>query len=161
VDANEPHATVVLDTRAAPWPGDSFEAGVEVAASAVRVLTGSGHPVDLRLLGARPDDPKWAGASSHADRLAAVEIEPAATAHGLFTVLEKGREGGSLVVVTGRIDTSVEARIGRQTRRYAPVVLCCIDPAQPARWRRRSGIDIVVGPTAPAVAEAWNQLFGH
>jgi uncharacterized protein (DUF58 family) len=159
VDANEPHATVVLDTRSAPWVGEAFESAVEVAASTVAVLAGSGHPVDLRLLGERSDDPKWEGASSHADRLAAVEVEPAATAHGLFTLLEQGREGGSLVVVTGRIDTSVEARISRQTRRYAPVVLCCVDPAQPPRWRRRSGIDIVVGPTGPAVAEAWNQLF--
>jgi uncharacterized protein (DUF58 family) len=160
VDANEPYATVVLDTRPAAWVSDdAFESAVEMAASAVSVLATSGHPVDLRLLGRRAGDPKWEGASSHADRLAAVEMEPAATAHGLFALMEAGREGGSLVVVTGRIDTSVEARISRQTRRYAPVVLCCIDPAQPPRWRRRSGIDIVVGPTAPAVAEAWNQLF--
>jgi uncharacterized protein (DUF58 family) len=159
VDANEPYATVVLDTRPSAWIGDAFESAVEVAASAVSVLAGNGHPVDLRLLGRRATDPKWEGASSHADRLAAVEVEPAATVHGLFALMEAGREGGSLVVVTGRIDTSVEARISRQTRRYAPVVLCCVDPAQPPRWRRRSGIDIVVGPTAPAVAEAWNQLF--
>jgi uncharacterized protein (DUF58 family) len=159
VDANEPQATVVLDTRSAAWVDDAFESAVEVAASAVSVLAVSGYPVDLRLLGYRAGDPKWEGASSHADRLAAVEVEPAATAHGLFALMEQGREGGSLVVVTGRIDTSVEARITRQTRRYSPVVLCCVDPAQPPRWRRRSGIDIVVGPTARSVAEAWNQLF--
>ena len=161
VDANEPRATVVLDTRPDPWDDETFEAGVEVAASAVRSLSGAGHPVELRILGERRHDPRLAGATSPADQLAAVEREPAATTAGLYALLEQGHEGGALVVVTGRIDSSIESRVSRQIRRFAPVVLCSVAPDRAPRWQRRSGIHVISGPSAPALAEAWNRMFGH
>ena len=161
VDANEPRATVVLDTRPDPWDDETFEAGVEVAASAVRSLSGAGHPVELRILGERRHDPQLAGATSPAHRLAAVERKPAATTAGFYALLEEGHQGGSLVVVTGRIDSSVESRVSRQIRRFAPVVLCSVAPDGAPRWQRRSGIRVISGRSAPALAEAWNRMFGH
>lgn len=161
VDANEPRATVVLDTRAGAWEGDSFEDGVEVAASAIRSLAGAGHPVELRILGERAHDPRYEGATTPADRLAAVEVDPETTARGLYSLLKSGQEGGSLVVVTGRVDVAVEAQLSHQNQRYAPIVLCCVDRRQVPHWQRRSGVNVVMGRSAPAVAEAWNQLFGH
>lgn len=161
VDANEPRAIVVLDTRTGAWEGDSFEDGVEVAASAIQALAGMGHPVELRILGERTGDPRFEGATTPADRLAAVEMDPEPTAHALYSLLKSGREGGSLVVVTGRVDVLVEAQLTQQNQRYAPIVLCCVDRTQAPHWQRRSGVNVVMGRTAPAVAEAWNELFGH
>ena len=161
VDANEPWATVLLDTRPRPWEEETFEDGVEVAASAVRSLTGAGHPVELRILGERRQDARLKGATSLADRLAVAEREPAATASAWHTLLEQGRGGGSLVVVTGRIHGTVESWVRHQIHRFAPVVLCSVDPDQPSGWQRRSGINVVTGPSAPALAEAWNRMFGH
>lgn len=161
VDANEPRATVVLDTRSGAWEGDAFEDGVEVAASAIQALAGMGHPVELRILGERTQDHRYAGATTPADRLAAVEVDPDQSALGLYSLFQAGREGGSLVVVTGRVDVAVEAALTNQNQRYAPIVLCCVDRAQAPHWQRRSGVNIVMGRSAPAVAEAWNELFGH
>ncbi|MCL2395804.1 MAG: DUF58 domain-containing protein [Acidimicrobiaceae bacterium] len=161
VDANEPRATVVLDTRSSVWAGDTFEDGVEVAASAIRALAGMGHPVDLRILGERGQDPRYEGAITPSDRLAAVEVDPDATATGLYSLLQSAQEGGSLVVVTGRVDVAIEAQLTNENQRYAPIVLCCVDPARSPHWQRRSGVSVVMGRSAPAVAEAWNELFGH
>ena len=166
VDANEPRATVVLDTRTGAWEGPgfedgAFEDGVGVAASAIRALAGTGHPVELRILGERAHDPRFEGATKPADRLAAVEADPDVNARGLYSLFKSGHQGGSLVVITGRVDLAVEAQLSLQHQRYAPIVLCCVDPAHPPHWQRRSGVNIVMGRTAPAVAEAWNQLFGH
>ncbi|MBO0693076.1 MAG: hypothetical protein J2P58_09280, partial [Acidimicrobiaceae bacterium] len=101
------------------------------------------------------------GATTPADRLAAVEMDPEPTAHALYSLLKSGREGGSLVVVTGRVDVLVEAQLTQQNQRYAPIVLCCVDRTQAPHWQRRSGVNVMMGRTAPAVAEAWNELFGH
>ncbi len=166
VDANEPRATVVLDTRISAWEGPgfddgAFEDGVEVAASAIRALAGMGHPVGLRILGEQAHDPRYQGATKPADRLAAVEMDPAVDGRGLYSLLKSGHEGGSLVVVSGRVDVALEAQLSQQNQRYAPIVLCCVDPARAPHWQRRSGVNVVMGRTAPAVAEAWNQLFGH
>lgn len=161
VDANEPRATVILDTRTDAWEGDSFEEGVEVAASAIRSLAGTGHPIELRILGERAHDPRYEGATNPADRLAAVEPDPEVTARRLYSLLKSGHEGGSLVVVTGRVDVAVEAQLSHQNQRYAPIVLCCVDRGQVPHWQRRSGVNVLMGRTARAVAEAWNQLFGH
>ena len=161
VDANEPRATVVLDTRTTAWEGDSFEDGVEVAASAIGALAGMGHPVDLRIPGERSQDRRYEGATTPADRLAAVEVDPDVTTLGLYSLLKSAREGGSLVVVTGRVDVAVEAQLANENQRYAPIVLCFVDRGRSPNWQRRSGVNVVMGRTAPAVAEAWNELFGH
>lgn len=166
VDANEPRATVVLDTRTSAWGGPgreegAFEDGVGVAASAVRALAGTGHPVELRILGERAHEPRYEGATTPADRLAAVEMDPEVNARGLYSLVKGGHEGGSLVVVTGRVDVALEAQLSQLNQRYAPIVLCCVDPRYSPRWQRRSGLNVVMGRTGPAVAEAWNELFGH
>lgn len=161
VDGNEPRAKLVIDTRLGPWTAESFEDGIEVAASAARALALAGHPIDLRVLAERSDDPQLEGVTSLADHLAVVERRPEADARGLYTLLEHGEGGGSLVVVTGRYDPAVESWVGRQARRYAPVVLCCVDAGAPVHWQRRSGINVVTAPTAPRVAELWNRLFSR
>jgi len=158
VDTNEPRATVVLDTRAGAWTDDSFEAGVEVAASVARALAMEGHPVLLHVVGEPAPSVREDGAHSVADRLAAAERLPASDPVALLSVLEQSVEGGSLVVVSGRLEASVEARVGAQRRRFAPVTVCNIDPDRPAGCHRRGGIIVVLGPTAPALVEAWNRM---
>ena len=158
VDANEPRATVVLDARQSVWTEDSFEEGIEVAASVAKALSGRGHPVQLTVLGESPSEARRAGARTVADRLAAAGWAPGAPPAALLSVLEQAPEGGSLVVVSGAMEPAIESRLGAQSRRYAPVILCTVAPGLPARWQRRAGLTAVSGPNAPAVARAWNRM---
>lgn len=158
VDANEPRATVVLDARPSLWDDESFEEGVEVAASVARTLTSQNHPVALRIVGERLAESRRAGALSVADRLAATEPAGATNAGALLALLEQDPAGGALVVVSGRIEPMLEARIGSQARRFAPVILCCVQPGLPAGARHRGRLTIVSGPSAAALAAAWNRM---
>ena len=159
VDTNEPRATVVLDNRAGPWADDdSFEAGVEVAASVAHALTGNGHHVELRTV---REPPGWAlsvGATTVPDRLAAIERIPFEDPSGLLDAVGAGGQGGALVVVTGITAAGLEGRLAAEQHRFAPVVLCRIDPAARPSWQRRSGMTVVHAPTAHGIAEAWNRM---
>lgn len=158
VDTNEPRATIVLDARPGPWSDDTFEAGIEVAASVARSLTGNGHRVVLRIVGEEPGWARRIGAKTVADRLAAVDRGDRSDPSALLTAVEAGPEGGALVVVSGRMETPGEARLAAQTQRFAPVVVCRLEAGRSAGWHKRSGLTVVQGATAPAVAEAWNRM---
>ncbi|MCU4185283.1 DUF58 domain-containing protein [Acidiferrimicrobium sp. IK] len=158
VDTNEPRATVVLDNRSGRWTDDTFEAGVEVAASVAHALTGNGHRVELRTV---REEPGWAlrvGATTVADRLAAVEPVAAEDVSALLEAVGAGADGGALVVVTGRAEPRVDARLAAEQHRYSPVVICRVDPGAQAAWRQRSGVLVVHGPDASALADAWNRM---
>ncbi len=158
VDTNEPRATIVLDARPRPWSDDTFEAGIEVAASVARSLTGNGHRVVLRIVGEEPGWARRIGATTLADRLAAVDRGDRNDPSALLAAVEAGAEGGALVVVSGRMENPIQARLAAQTHRFAPVVVCLLEAGRSAGWRRRSGLTVVQGATAPAVAEAWNRM---
>lgn len=158
VDTNEPRATIVLDARARLWSDDTFEAGIEVAASVARSLTGNGHRVVLRIVGEEPGWARRIGARTVADRLAAVDRAERSDPSSLLAAVEAGPEGGALVVVSGRLENPVQARLAAQTHRFAPVVVCLLEAGRSAGWRKRSGLTVVQGATAPAVAEAWNRM---
>ena len=158
VDANEPRATVVLDARPHLWDNESFEQGVEVAASVARTLTGSGHPVVLRIVGERPSEMRRLGAVTVADRLAATERAAATKAGALLSILDQGSAGGALVIVSGSMEGTMEARIGAQARRFAPVIVCEVRPGIPALVRRLGRLAILSAPSAAAVAETWNRM---
>ncbi|NUU22824.1 MAG: DUF58 domain-containing protein, partial [Streptomycetaceae bacterium] len=103
IDVSLPTTTVVLDTNLDAYRGDAFETAVDIAASVseaaarnnfpVRVLTGAGM-----LPTADGRDP---GADHVLDRLSLVEPERKHTLSDALDVLERLREGDTLVVVTG------------------------------------------------------------
>ncbi len=132
-----------------------------MAASVARTLSGRGHPVQLRIVGEVPGDARRAGARTVEDRLAAAESVAAAQPAALLSVIERAPEGGSLVVVSGTMEGALQSRVGAQSRRFAPVILCTVGAGLPARWQRRSGLTAVSGPHARAVARAWNRMAGQ
>ncbi len=158
VDTNEPLATIVLDARQPVWTDESFESGVEVAASLASSLAGHGHQVRLQVAGEPPGRAQQLGAKSVGDRLAAAERTPLADPAVLLGAIEKEPDGGALVVVSGRLETTTELRIGGQHRRFAPVMVCRLDPGRGAGWRRQSGLTVVYGADAAALADAWNRM---
>lgn len=158
VDTDEPSATVVLDNRRGPWTDASFEHGVEVAASVTNALARAGHRVDLRTV---REPPSWArdlGAITLADRLAAVQQLDTGDPVALLDAVRSGAEGGALVVVSGRLEPPLEARLAAERHRFAPVVVCRVELEGLAGWRQRRGVVVVHGVTAGAVADAWNRM---
>jgi uncharacterized protein (DUF58 family) len=158
VDTEEPRATVVLDSRRHVWTDESFEDGVEVAASLVNVLTDRGHRISLTILGETPGRAKQRGAVTVADRLAAAERIPDQGATALLTAVENEPEGGALVVVSGVLERRLEVRLAGQHRRFSRVIVCRLEPNRGAAWQRRPKLVSVHGPTAAALADAWNRM---
>lgn len=158
VDTNEPQVTVVLDARANAWPNDTFEEGVSVAASVARTVRSIGHPLALSIVGEDRAAARALGAVTVDDRLAATTTIDQPGVQPLLATLEAAASGGALVVVTGRVEAGLEARVSAQGRRFAPVVVCSIIEGERARWRRRSGIRVLSGPDVVAVATAWNTM---
>ncbi len=158
VDTNEPRATIVLDARRAMWTELSFEDGVELCASVAAALTAVGLTAELRIVGEVPARMRELGALTLADRLSAVDPSDDGRPSSLLRAVEAGPGGGALVVVSGTLEHDVETRLSTQRRRHSPVVVCRVQPGRDTGWRIRSGVVIVRGPTAKAVAAAWNRM---
>ncbi|MBO0715367.1 MAG: DUF58 domain-containing protein [Acidimicrobiales bacterium] len=158
VDTNEPTGTVVLDTRSHLWTEDSFEDGVEVAASVAAGLEAEGHTVKVHIVGLPASRARRLGAVTVADRLAAAgRVESAGPAE--LVSLAVGRSGrGSLVVVSGLLEPAIELMLSRVAHQYSTLIVCSVVPGVPAVWRRRRGVTVVRGPSARALAWAWNRM---
>ncbi|MDQ6837613.1 MAG: DUF58 domain-containing protein [Actinomycetota bacterium] len=158
IDTNEPRATVVLDARALLWPAESFEEGVSLAASVAHSVSDQGHRVTLRIVGEDLAASRALGAVTIDDRLAAAQTVQRSSFQSLFSVIEAAPAGGALILVTGRMEPVVEARLAAQGRRFSPVAVCSVVADRQASWRRRSGVRLICGPDAATTAGAWNTM---
>lgn len=156
VDTSQPRTAVLLDTRADLWPGDSFEEGVEVAASVVVATRRTGRPVALHLTGGLPVDLE--PASGPLDRLAAVEPDDSGDPLRLLLRAERIEAGGALVVVTGRAEQATLARLTALRRRFAPLLVVQIDDRAPLASSRWSGMVILRAASSADAAGAWNRF---
>jgi uncharacterized protein (DUF58 family) len=156
VDTSLPRTAVLLDTRASVWPGDSFEQGVEVAASVVVTTRRSGRPVALHLAGGLPADLE--AGSGPLDQLAAVEPLEDRDPLRLLLRAEQIEPGGAFVVVTGRAEQATLARLTSLRRRFAPLVLVQLDQTGPLATSRWAGIAIVRAASSADAAGAWNRF---
>lgn len=153
MDAAEPASTsIVLDTRAGAHDGDSFEHAVEVAASALHAAERNGGPAVLRILGEAPDP--------GLDGLERLTLAAATAEHGLAELLAlvgTVPSGGALLLVTGRADAELLARLTAAARGFRPVVV--ISPSGPrAEIRRLPGLLVLTAGSAAETAAGWNRM---
>ncbi len=158
LDTNEPRGTVVLDTRAHLWTEQSFEDGVEVAASVAAGLEAQGHALTVHIVGLPLRLAREVGAVTVADRLAAAERVEAAGPAELLALAGRQPGGGSLVVVSGLLEPPVELMLGRVAHRHSSLTVCAVVPGAPAMWRRRREVTVLRAPSAMALARAWNRI---
>lgn len=120
IDVSLPTTTVVLDTGQNAYQDGSFETAVDVAASVAEAAARSHFPVRL-LTGAgllplgEGHDPS---ADHVLDRLSLVAAEPRHTLSDALDVLERLREGDTLVIVTGGELPLPGERLGRMRGRF-------------------------------------------
>jgi uncharacterized protein (DUF58 family) len=158
VDTSRPVTTVVLDARADRFTTESFEHAVEVAASVVLATQRRNRPVELRVLGEDIAAAQRLGARDLLDRLACADLVGQVSPAGVLELVDRATSGGALVLVTGRGDEQLAARVASARRRFTPVVLVELMPGSRLSTARRAGLSVVRAGTAAEAAGAWNQL---
>ncbi|GAA0543634.1 DUF58 domain-containing protein [Actinomadura livida] len=163
VDSGDPTTTVLLDTRAGVLDEQTFEEAAEFAASVVVVSRRAGHRVDLAVLGEEQGRFDEAGGHGLLDRLAAAtrgrdggdaEGELAA----LIQLVERAREGGALVLVSGP-EPGLAQYIARVRRRFARVVIVQLGAASATSGR--PGLMVLRAPSATDAANLWSRLVAR
>ncbi|MFD9946301.1 DUF58 domain-containing protein [Nonomuraea sp. NPDC059023] len=156
VDAGEPAATVVLDTRAEVLDEAAFEEAVEVCASIVFaharvVLTVAGEDsVELARLGAR----------GPLDRLAAARRSEGLGVSAVQAPVRRAATGGQLVLVTGT-DPAIVARFAAEAPRFSLLLIVRLDPAAAAPGVvRRGAVTLVSAADAGGAVQAIGRLAG-
>jgi uncharacterized protein (DUF58 family) len=125
VDVSLPATTVVLDTGENAYQSGMFETAVDIAASVaeaaardnfpVRVLTGSG-PLPV-------PEGREPGADHLLDRLSLVSADPRHSLTDALDILERLREGDTLIVVTGTRLVLPADRLGRLRGRFGRMIV--------------------------------------
>ena len=152
--------TLDPDGYAAVFTEETFEHGVEVAASISESVAATGRPGRMLIVGEDEPAVAAAGAESIMDRLAAAERSVDPDPLRLLETVDRATRGGALVVITGADEPGVLARLAEQRRRFAPVVvLSVIVPGTRAPVaHRKPGMAILYARTGAEGASAWNQL---
>jgi uncharacterized protein (DUF58 family) len=157
VDTSQPYTVVLLDLRPGRYTDETFEAAVDIAASAVITNSGNKAPVELRLSdgtvvgGARLREP-----TPLIDHLTGVKPDTSGSLRTELIALRRARGGTALVVVTGVLDESELPYVTGLRRRFDRLVIVSVDGRRVGPPPRVSGARVIVAADADAVCAAWN-----
>jgi uncharacterized protein (DUF58 family) len=156
VDTAQPYTVVLLDVHPDKYSAETFEEGVDVAASLVTSMAVGKAPVQLRTTnGNRLGGPAQRDPSPLVDYLTEVAPDPEASLAAELVLLRRDRGGTALVVVTGRLDLDSLPMAAALRRRFDRVVMVSI-----ARDRLRipihPGLTVVAAKSADELVQAWN-----
>ncbi|UIX32334.1 DUF58 domain-containing protein [Streptomyces sp. GQFP] len=129
VDVSLPHTTLMLDTRQrAHASEDDFELAVDCAASVAYAAARSHFPVHLVGAAGPLLHTEGTGDDGEAllDALAVVHRSDLTSVTAAFDGLEHHRGGGTLIVVTGTVDTRGLGAADRVHRRFDRVTVMCV-----------------------------------
>ena len=164
-DPSQPQTTIVLDTHAASYEGDSFEDAVDAVASLVVASTSRRFPV--RLLSGGGLVTSGTGRSGRSDMTSGAAalleyltpLQPGDDATlGQAAMTLSGQPGGnSLVVVTGNPDPRELMALETLRSRYLTLAVLRFQPeAQPGMSWSDGVVDLVT-PDAKTFAALWNE----
>jgi uncharacterized protein (DUF58 family) len=155
VDTNRPQVVVVLDDRAASYPGDGwFEDAVEVAASLLEQAVRAGAPVRLETVsgsvaGFRPN-----GARDALDVLAGLRLGDAGDLGRVVARLDGEAGGRAAVLVTGDRLGDDPASLDRLAGRYRRVTTLMVGAPTPSA-RQLGRLQLCRAGRAEAVLGLW------
>ncbi len=162
VDTSQPYSTVVLDQRPSRYTEQTFEEAVDVAASAVVAAGEDKAPVELRLTGgAVVGGPGGRDTTPLVDHLTAVRADATGSLRTQLLGLRRGRDGTSLIIVTGVLDADDLPYVAALRRRFDRVVLISLDTEHEGSAPRLSGVRVILAADADAAAASWNLLGVH
>lgn len=153
---DEPRQLVVLDTSAAPYPGQLFEDAVRVAASFCVAAENTGLPFRLRTTGAVERE----APTPALEFLSTVDHNPAD--RGLAALPDQLRDvvsdtqGVALTVITGRVDAETAQLLMLLRPRFLSVSLAQLTTAEAVT--RPRGVLAVAAPSSDRFAAGWNRL---
>ncbi|MCK9894158.1 DUF58 domain-containing protein [Frankia sp. AgB32] len=156
---HEPRMLVLLDTSAAAYTDESFEAAVRVAASLAVAAFDGGHPVEVRTTGgARASAER--GVSGQGEVLALFaeaarrEADPGL---GMLAGLGPAAEGAALGVVTGTPRQAALDAVGPALRRFAVASVALVGERGARSAPTVPGAFTVAAPTSEQFAARWNR----
>lgn len=163
-DPSEPHVFVLLDDRAASYPGggEEFEEAVELAHALCHAATVAGHPLRFRTASglaevdvAGRDAGRHSPEAEHLEWLLA-ELQPtdATTLADLGT-----RDLDVLAAVTGRAADLADLALAAATALGQYVLV--VDPAPAAGVEQRAGLLLLRGRTSTDLAAAWERTVAR
>lgn len=168
VDSSLPVSTVVLDTRAASYPGDAaaredvtaerdFDIAVDAAATVAAAMASAGFPVTLLTTGGTRHESRSARtAGTLLDLLALVETSQEGNLAAALETARRSAAGGSLTVVTGPAGSLPGDRLAACRRRFdRTVVIVTGRTAGPAPVLP---VTVIRATAAQDVAAAWRQV---
>ncbi|MFJ5984587.1 DUF58 domain-containing protein [Lentzea sp. NPDC092896] len=153
---DEPRQLVVLDTSVAPYPGQTFEDAVRVAASFCLAAENAGLPFRLRTTSALEHD----SAGAALEFLSTVD--KSRTDRGLAALTDQLRDfvsdtqGVALTVVTGRVDTTTAQLLMLLRPRFLSVSLAQLGATETVT--RPRGVLAVAAAGSDQFATGWNRL---
>lgn len=156
VDTSQPYTVVLFDQRPDRYTEESFEAAVDVAASAVMTNSVNKAPVELRLSdgtivgGARVSEP-----TPLIDCLTGVQPDAGSSLQAALLTLRRSGGGTALVVVTGVLDFVDLPYVTALRRRFDRIIVVSVDGAQPTPLHF-PGARVIVAADADEVCAAWN-----
>jgi uncharacterized protein (DUF58 family) len=159
VDTSLPYTVVLLDQRPDRYTEDSFEAAIDVAASALVAGAADKAPVELRLTsGTVIGGPRLREVAPLIDHLTGLEAEEEGTLRAQLLALRRARGGTALVVVTGVLDEDDLPYVAGLRRRFDRLMLVSLDEEGTSHTEtvRYPGVKVIVAADADAVGAAWN-----
>ncbi|MBV9662223.1 MAG: DUF58 domain-containing protein [Acidimicrobiales bacterium] len=156
VDTAQSYTVVLLDVDPKRYSPETFEEGVDVAASVISSLSVGKAPVQLRTTaGDRLGGPAYHDPQSIVDYLTEVQPNETGSLESQLLLLRRDRGGTAVVVVTGVIDQAALPAVASLRRRFDRVVVVSM-VGRPARVPVHPGLTIVEAATADELAQRWN-----
>jgi uncharacterized protein (DUF58 family) len=160
VDVARPSTTVLVDLRGSRYSEETFELGLDAAASAVHAARRSGSPVTLLFTDGRRIESRAETDRTPLTALALVGPHADGSLQQQFEGLRRGRGGATLIVITGvpRPPESEDAdavAAARLRGLYRRIIFITVTPdVRPAR--RFAGIIAIQARTAEDLVRAWS-----
>lgn len=159
-DPAEAHLALLLDDRAASYPGDALEDAVEVAASLAHMAVAQGNPVRLRTVSGRLDREIAGSARQASDGSAAAllgdlaDLTASDTGDGVTPL--PVRDLDVVAVVTG-VAADIAPLVLQASRATAGLVLV-VDRNAARAITAAGAVTVLRAPTADALVAAWNEV---
>jgi uncharacterized protein (DUF58 family) len=156
VDTSQPYTVVIFDQRPSRYTEESFEQGVDVAASVLVACAADKAPVELRLTdGTVLGGPRVRAVTPLIDHLTGVAADPAGSLPELLLALRRARGGTTLVVVTGQLEHADLPYVAALRRRFDRLVVVTVDPQRRAPVEF-AGLRIIAALDADEFRTGWN-----